>query len=96
MTQHLASADLCITLLFFFVTLIQTPLHAAALDNKCVFVSLLLSNGARMDVRDASQEQPLDLAEKNHSAESASMLLAHIGNLYNDEISLPLTLKALN
>ena len=57
----------------------QTPLHAAALDDKHQFVRLLLEHGADYNAMDASGKTPLELANKNRSQETAKIIEEEIG-----------------
>ena len=59
---------------------LQTPLHAAALDDKHQFVALLLQAGANLDSVDASGEKPLQLAMKNRAEECVRTITMEMGS----------------
>ena len=61
----------------------QTPLHAAALDDKHQFVALLLQAGANLDSVDASGEKSLQLAMKNRSEECVRTITMEMGTLHS-------------
>ena len=57
----------------------QTPLHAAALDNKDRFIQLLVKFNGDLNQVDASGEKPLDLAEKNRSTNCIDYIKSQLG-----------------
>ena len=58
---------------------LQTPLHAAALDNKHQFVTLLLHAGANIKAKDASGETAYELAQKNRSDDTINIIKEVLG-----------------
>ncbi len=57
----------------------QTPLHVAALDNKPQFTRLLLQSHADINSQDASGQTPVDLAAKNRSEETVTVIQEEMG-----------------
>lgn len=68
-----------VRLYFCFLHDFQSPLHAAALDNKDQFVRLLLAHRADVNMMDASGERPLALALKNRSTECILIIREQLG-----------------
>ena len=71
----------------------QTPLHAAALDNKHSFISLLIDYGANTDLKDTDGNTPYVLAEKNKNEGCCILLVERIGEQNFEEFNFNLMIK---
>jgi len=64
-------------------TMLQSPLHAAVVDNKVLFTKLLLDHGADIDAVDAGGHRPIDLATKNQSDDCVAAITSKLGLCYS-------------
>ncbi|MEG4173133.1 MULTISPECIES: ankyrin repeat domain-containing protein [unclassified Microcoleus] len=76
----------------------DTPLHLAVQNNRPEIVSLLIANGAKVNVENASGNTPLHLAVQNNRPEIVSFLIANGAkvNVENASGNTPLHLAVQN